>query len=334
MKCLICNKEIGNKGFSTHVKQHNMSSKKYYDTYLKKEQDGYCIVCGKPTKYKGIVIGYAKHCSNYCSQIDPMTIDKKKQTCLQKFGAENPYQSEEVKQKIKQTNQQHYREDSYLKTKECRSIIAKLSASDEIKEKIKQTKLEKIRQFEEENNCTLKQTLRKRYGQSWLKLSLEELTLNGHAHFIRNEDIPIIENYVNGKSTIENKILANIKTYYKDTIIHIDRTVIYPQELDIYIPKLTLAIEYNGIYWHSIEHNNDKDYHLKKSLLCREKGIRLIHIYEFEDLDRQLYLLKELILGNDLYLEDFNKNNFLKIPKSELIYNDGRLHIYGAGKLF
>lgn len=31
MKCLICNKEIGTKGFSTHIKQHNMSSREYYD---------------------------------------------------------------------------------------------------------------------------------------------------------------------------------------------------------------------------------------------------------------------------------------------------------------
>lgn len=333
MICLICNKEIGLKGFSTHIKQHNMSSKEYYDKFLKSENEGYCVICSKPTKYHGISIGYSSHCSNYCSQIDPITKNKIKNTCLIKYGVENPYQSEEVKQKIKQTNEQRYGEDSYLKTKECRSIIAKLSASDEIKKKIKQTKLEKIRQFEEENNCTLKQTLRKKYGQGWLKLSLEELTLNGHAHFIKNEDIPIIENYINGKSTIENKIINDIKSYYKYKIVHTDRTIIKPQELDIYIPNLKIAIEYNGIYWHSIEHTNDKDYHLNKSLLCRKKGIRLIHIYEFEDLDKQLYLLKELIMGNDLYLEDFNKNNFLKIPKSELIYNDGRLHIYGAGKL-
>ena len=99
---------------------------------------------------------------------------------------------------------------------------------------------------------------------------------------------------------------------------------------------LNLAIEYNGCYFHSIYVGKSKDYHLMKSLLCREKGIRLIHIYEFEDLDKQIELLKQLILGEDKYPKnDFNKNNLLKnIPKPEIIFNDGRLIIYGAGKLY
>lgn len=79
-----------------------------------------------------------------------------------------------------------------------------------------------------------------------------------------------------------------------------------------------------------------KNYHLKKSLTCRDKGIRLIHIYDIEDFDKQCQLLLQLINGNDLYNSfDFNKNNLLEnIPKPTLIYNDGRLRVYGAGKLY
>ena len=72
-----------------------------------------------------------------------------------------------------------------------------------------------------------------------------------------------------------------------------------------------------------------------KSLLCREKNIRLIHIYEFEDLDQQIKLLQDLILGQDNYpKEDFNKNNLIdSIPKPEIIYQSDRYTIYGAGPL-
>lgn len=50
-------------------------------------------------------------------------------------------------------------------------------------------------------------------------------------------------------------------------------------ELDIYLPELHIAIEYNGIYWHSGEHV-DKNYHLEKYQLAKERGIQLIQIWE------------------------------------------------------
>ena len=91
-----------------------------------------------------------------------------------------------------------------------------------------------------------------------------------------------------------------------------------------------------GTYWHSIKNNKNIDYHLNKSLLCRQLGIRLIHIYEFESYQTQLQLLKDLILGIDNYTKnDFNKNNLIKkITNSEIIYNDGNNIIYDAGKLY
>lgn len=59
-----------------------------------------------------------------------------------------------------------------------------------------------------------------------------------------------------------------------------------------------------------------------------------MHIYEFEDLDEQLKLLKEFILGQDNYPKNFNKNNFLEtIPTPEIIYQDNKYTIYGAGKM-
>lgn len=127
-----------------------------------------------------------------------------------------------------------------------------------------------------------------------------------------------------------------MKLYDKQLfIIYNDRKQIYPYEIDIFIPKFNIGIEFNGIWTHSIENNPNKEYHLMKSLLCREKGIRLIHIYEFENLDQQINLVIDLLNGTDNFNEnDFNKNNFIEIiPKPEIIYQD-KYTVYGAGKLF
>ena len=52
-------------------------------------------------------------------------------------------------------------------------------------------------------------------------------------------------------------------------------------EIDIYVPDKNIAFEYDGLYWHS-EAEKPKDYHLKKTIACQNKGIRLIHIFEDE----------------------------------------------------
>lgn len=60
---------------------------------------------------------------------------------------------------------------------------------------------------------------------------------------------------------------------------HKDRSVLDGKEIDIYIPSHKLAIEYNGLFWHS-EQRIDKYAHRDKTILAESKGVRLIHIYE------------------------------------------------------
>lgn len=64
-----------------------------------------------------------------------------------------------------------------------------------------------------------------------------------------------------------------------------DRTIISPYELDIYVPKENIAIEYHGIYWHAHgeeETSADRNYHSMKHELCANANIRLIQIFEHE----------------------------------------------------
>jgi hypothetical protein len=70
-----------------------------------------------------------------------------------------------------------------------------------------------------------------------------------------------------------------------NTIIS-DRSILNGKELDIYIPSKNLAIEFNGLYWHS-ELFKSKNYHLNKTKLCNDKDIKLIHIFEDEWLYKQ-----------------------------------------------
>lgn len=77
------------------------------------------------------------------------------------------------------------------------------------------------------------------------------------------------------------------------------RNVIYPHEIDIYIPEKKVAIEFNGLYWHSELVGKDKHYHNKKRKLCEDNGIRLIQVMEDEWYNKP-HIVKS-ILENVLY---------------------------------
>jgi hypothetical protein len=91
-------------------------------------------------------------------------------------------------------------------------------------------------------------------------------------------------NFKNRSSKAEIEIQNYIEALGYD-IIRNDRTQIlnpltgYNLELDIWIPSLNKAIEYNGDYWHSLY--KIKKYDKIKKEQCKKKGINLFIIKEY-----------------------------------------------------
>lgn len=90
--------------------------------------------------------------------------------------------------------------------------------------------------------------------------------------------------YYHPSSSLEEKsIVSFLKEDLKENgVIERDRKEIYPLELDIVVPSKKLAIEFDGLFWHSEEQGKDKNYHLYKTEECEKKDIQLIHIFEDE----------------------------------------------------
>lgn len=80
----------------------------------------------------------------------------------------------------------------------------------------------------------------------------------------------------------ELNIYNFLKEKYDGEIILREHSIIPPKELDIYIPKKNIAIEYNGLRWHSELFTKNKNSHLEKMELCKKQGISLIQIFEDE----------------------------------------------------
>lgn len=221
----------------------------------------------------------------------------------------------------------------------CRNLALYNSTTNIEKTNKKRIKaLQERKQYEQSHNVIAYTDVIKLYGQGWRAIQDEVpmITIAGKKYIT---DISKIEQYCSvnhyRNNNMEQKLLDSIKSVYSGNIMTHTRKIIAPLELDIYIPDLHLAIEYNGTYFHSIEMGTSISYHLDKSITCRNKNIRLIHIYGFEDFNLQIKFLQEYILGQDNYPKnDFNKNNLITdIPKPTIIYTDNRLTVYGAGPL-
>lgn len=113
----------------------------------------------------------------------------------------------------------------------------------------------------------------------------------------------------------EQALFFYVSKYYPDTI-NKDRNALNGMELDIYIPSLKIAVEYDGYRWHkgkqSFTHENEKNKE------CIENGIKLIRIREAgldkhddcicilrknkndKDLERSIIMLLSIIGINDV----------------------------------
>lgn len=107
------------------------------------------------------------------------------------------------------------------------------------------------------------------------------------------------------------QLLSGLDIEYQTNI----KTIIPPYQLDLYIPKFNLAIEFNGLYWHSDIHPRiTQHYHNDKTNSCNSKNIQLFHIFENEwvcPIKREIW---KSIIKNRLH----NNNETIYARKCEL----------------
>ena len=240
-----------------------------------------------------------------------------------KYGGILPFHSRESKDKIQKTFERRYGGRFYsspkIREKIKKTMIQRYGTvypcgSEELMKKRKETWEKKYKFGHPSREHLSKEVYKKLCDKEWLvnqhhilekpcmQISLElGLNPNSVNGYMKKHGIEVINYY---SSFPEREILKFIDD--KNCVCN-SRKIISPCELDIYLPNIKLAIEYNGLFWHSHakkETPKQKNYHLNKTEMCKKQGIQLFHIFENEWLDPIKHEIWKSIINSKLGKND------------------------------
>lgn len=282
-----------------------------------------------------------------------------KKTNLEKLGVEYPFQSSLIQEKGKESCLEKYGVEYYNQTEESQIRRKETSLkkygvenpSQNISIKIKKEKIEakKLNHAKSQNLVTVGD-LSKIFNRDESTiiddirlLNLKIIKFNNDVRFyIEESNLPILSDFFSktdecGKSYSEKELVDFVKSIYFDEIMENTKRIIPPKELDIYIPKIKLAIEYNGLYWHD-ENHVDKNYHLTKTNMCNKKGIDLIHVFEDDWLYKKeivksmiasrLGVYKEKVFARKCQIKEIEKD------EAKMFFDENHLQGFAYGDLY
>ncbi len=256
------------------------AEKCYWFVHDLKEYPTKCKTCGKDaTIFWGFRQGYlSEFCSTKCSHSHPDTQEKKRKTCIEKYGVDNVTKAPQIKKAF--FEKYGVRTFASLKTtidKRSRTVI-------------EQTLAQKIKlQPDFEPLFTASAYNGSKETHPWRHITCGEI-FDGVLRNGTKLRCPKCEPPLCGTSKAEIELADFVKSSTNKTVLRNKRSVIPPYELDIFVPELNLAFEYDGLYHHSYdapETSAEKNYHLMKTELCEKQGIRLVHIFENEWLNNE-----------------------------------------------
>lgn len=278
----------------------DFNAKKWHTQYNVKDIKK--CVCGKNIKWKNATVGYLNYCSVKCGRSNESK-EKYKKTMLERYGVDHNSKTEDYIVKKNKTMLERYG-------------VTHHSLIEKNQNKIIKDRIEKIEKFIQEDGKII-EAISKNEIKILCNHCKKEYVLNYHFLYQRtnvnfHKFNPCINcNPRKNTSYPEEELYIFLKNNCNYNIIRNDRTQISPKELDVYIPELQLAIELNGLYFHSTLFK-DKNYHFDKWKKCQEKNIKLVQIWEDD------WFFKNDIIKSRLLNLINKKNNIIYARKTIL----------------
>lgn len=279
--------------------------------------------------------------------------DKIVKTNIEKWGANSPMCNEKIKEKSKETILKNWGVDNPAKSKEILEKRIESFKKSNYKETFKKTSLEKYgvehpwmnKEIHDKTIDFFYKSYKERIED---KIDKNKFTFKGFKRGIStsllfhcnecNKDFEILTYQfyyrINSKTNIctncfpisENSSISQLEVYkfiknnYDDEVILNCKNIITPYEIDIYLPKLGIGFEFNGIWWHSEKYKGE-NYHLKKHQYSENNNIKLYTIWE-DDWNIKKEICKSFIINK--LGKTSQKIYARKCEIKKISYNDSR----------
>jgi hypothetical protein len=262
--------------------------------------------------------------------------EKSKKTLIDKYGVEYPMMCEEIKEKSRKTNYERYGVEhpmmlDLIKKKAFDNSVKKYgeyhSKVESIKNKNRETSMSKygvdnfVKSEEYRKNFIIFNDVKYvKYIGLGVSIFLcekghhfEIKCDNYHSRLSIGTPMCTICNPIGDSKSIKQKeVFSFIQEFYSGKILDCYRD---KMEIDIYLPDKKIGIEFNGLYWHSVKYR-DKGYHLEKTNYFKQKGIRIIHIWEDD------WIYKKNIIKSQIRNILSSENNRIYARKCEIVELD------------
>jgi len=186
--------------------------------------------------------------------------DKKQQTCMERYGTTHAM-TDSVREQISHTRVHHLHSGELYERAATWARYTGFNGDDwiDVYEKLHDPKWLLDQHMQGRSLTEIAKTL-----------NVSQPLLTSRFKYF---DLPVSSS----NSTGENEVCSFLESLNVTVNRHV-RSIIKPYELDIVLPDHGIAIEFNGIYWHSDSKGKTKDYHLMKTKMCNTQGIQLIHL--------------------------------------------------------
>ena len=193
--------------------------------------------------------------------------EKSRKTCIAKYGVDNPAKAQVVKDKIKETNLERYGETHACKLPEMRKKLSEIAkARPEFKSAAISHETHLANRLAEVKEKQLEwldsDKFRGRYNKQTGKINYYSFKCKKCGLEFEDSFSTTIYDYSTpycracnpplARSLKEKEVTDSIKSYYSGTILENGRKALKGKhtELDVYLPDLKLAVEFNGTFWH------------------------------------------------------------------------------------
>lgn len=289
-----------------------------------------CDCCGKEIQiqYKQYLMRIKKHdgqyyckdCFGKSKNAQQVKQEKTKNTCLKRYGVDNPMKDVKVQERLNETLKERYGTNNLMELSETRqkiketclnkygveNVLSLLENQDKskraIQEKYGAEKAFQVKEIREK----AKETSRLKYGVDYA-LQNEDVRKQAQETLAKSGKVPI--------SKPQKAIFDLLQKHYQNCFLNYPESML-SLDCAVFLDSVKIDIEYDGWYWHQ-----DQQKDIKRDRVVQKMGYKVLRIKGSSNIPKEEELLSQIneLINSDQNYKEYWLDDYKQLKKKENI---------------